>query len=90
MSKITLIVGDVSSHGNVVTSGAARTKIGGIHVAHVGSSVTGDGNNHGPNEIATPGTNSKTKVGGIPVAAVGATTACGGVMGAPERKTKFA
>ena len=75
---LVLIVGDGSNHdGNIIESGAPRTTIGGIHVAYVGSPVSGDAEQHSPNEIVSSGSANRTTVGGIPVACVGAGTACG-------------
>ena len=64
MAKSVIVIGDVSSHGNVATSGASRTTVGGIPVCFVGSSVSGDPHDHGPNSIVSPGNAGKVIVGG--------------------------
>ena len=90
MSKPIVVVGDVSSHGNVVQIGSSKTKAGGIMIAYVGIGVSGDPHKHGPNNIAGPNTRSITKFGGAAVAANGAPTACGASMGTSNTKTKLA
>ncbi len=85
-----IIVGDKSNHGNVCTSGAAKTLIGGIPVAYVGSSVSGDPLDHPANSIVSPGPNGKTRLSdGTLIACHGAGTACGGSMQASVLKTRI-
>ena len=89
MPKAIVVVGNVSSHGNVVQAGSSKTKAGGIMIAYVSIGVSGDGLLHGPNNIAGPNTRSITKFGGKAVAANGAPTACGASMGTTNIKTKL-
>ena len=89
MSNFIIVEGDVSTHGNVVQASSSKTKAGGIRIAYVGISVSGDGYDHPPNNIAGPNTRSITKFNGAAVAARGAPTACGASMTNSNTKTKL-
>lgn len=85
----TVLLGDSSSHGNIVTSASNKTKVGGKGLAYVGSTVSGDKLKHSANSIVSSGNSGKTRVGGKPVASSGAMTACGASIPGSGTKTRF-
>lgn len=86
----TCIVGDPDSHGGTITSGAARTTLGGIPVAHIGSTVSPDPiPGHSGKTIVSSATSGRTTVGGIPVAADGAGVSCGATISASASRTQI-
>lgn len=83
-----VLVGDSSSHGNVVVQGSSRTTVGGKPLSFVGASVTGDPFPHPPNSIASSGNRGITIVAGSTAASSGASTGCGAsISGSGSRTT---
>ena len=83
-----VLVGDSSSHGNVVIQGSPRTTVSGKPLSFVGAAVTGDPIPHPPNSIASSGNRNRTTVGGSIAASSGACTACGAsISGSGSRTT---
>lgn len=85
-----ILVGDRSSHGNVCTSGASITNIGGTKIAFVSSAVSADPRPHGANSIVGPAASGITKCEGHAVAGNGAPTGCGASMIASQTTTRLA
>lgn len=84
----TVLLGDSSSHGNVVLEGSDRTLVGGTPLSYVPAAVSGDPiPYHYPNNIVSSGNGGKTLVGGKVVASSGAMTACGASIGGSGSRT---
>ena len=83
----TVLLGDSSSHGNVVLDGSRRTLVGGIPLSFVPAGVSGDPRKHKPNKIASSGNGGRTIVAGKVAASSGAKTACGASIGGSGSRT---
>jgi uncharacterized Zn-binding protein involved in type VI secretion len=75
MSQPIIRLGDFTTHGGVVVSGAPATTVDGIPPARVGDMTTCPISGHGANAIVSG--DSTTIVDGSPVARQGDMTACG-------------
>ncbi|WP_296225561.1 PAAR domain-containing protein [Ralstonia sp. UBA689] len=76
MSANIITVGDIGTHGAVVTTGSPTSKIRGRPIARLGDFVNCP--KHGINRIVQ--VSGPAKVGGIPMARAGDITECGCVL----------
>jgi uncharacterized Zn-binding protein involved in type VI secretion len=87
MSKPQVRMGDTTSHGGVIVTGAMRTFVNGRPLARLGDLHVCPIPGHGVNPIVTGSLNTLTE--GRPNARVGDVTACGAVIvtGSPDTMT---
>ncbi len=71
-------LGDISSHGGVIITGAMRTVVNGMPVARMGDLHTCPIPGHGVTPIVTGSLDTVTE--GMPNARIGDVTACGAVI----------
>ncbi|RKX21422.1 MAG: PAAR domain-containing protein [Candidatus Zixiibacteriota bacterium] len=71
-------LGDMSSHGGVIITGAMRTVVNGMPVARMGDLHTCPIPGHGVTPIVTGSLDTVTE--GMPNARIGDVTACGAVI----------
>jgi len=71
-------LGDMSSHGGVIITGAMRTVVNGMPVARMGDLHTCPIPGHGVTPIVTGSLDTITE--GMPNARIGDVTACGAVI----------
>jgi uncharacterized Zn-binding protein involved in type VI secretion len=71
-------LGDISSHGGVIITGAMQTVVNGRPVARMGDLHSCPIPGHGVTSIVSGGLNTVTE--GIPNARIGDVTACGAVI----------
>lgn len=71
-------LGDISSHGGVIITGAMRTVVNGMPVARMGDLHSCPIPGHGVTPIVTGSLDTVTE--GLPNARIGDVTACGAVI----------
>ncbi len=84
MSRPQARMGDISSHGGIIVTGAARTLVGGRPAARMGDLHVCPIPGHGQTPIVTGAL--RTLIEGAPNARVGDKTGCGAVIitGSPD------
>jgi uncharacterized Zn-binding protein involved in type VI secretion len=86
LSKPFIVVGDKTSHGGVVISGAPATTTGGISIARVGDKVTCPKKGHGGVTVIVTG-DPTCIIDGKAAARHGDKTACGASLIAAQTLT---
>jgi uncharacterized Zn-binding protein involved in type VI secretion len=86
MSQFVIVVGDKTSHGGVVISGAPTTDVDGKPVARIGDKVTCPCRGHGGVNVIVSG-DPTCIVDGQPIARHGDKTACGATLLSSQVRT---
>lgn len=76
MARRIILVGDPTSHGGAVTTGAPGSNVGGKAIARLGDQVSCP--KHGTNKIVEG--EASYGIGGVPVALEGHLTECGSTL----------
>jgi uncharacterized Zn-binding protein involved in type VI secretion len=86
MSRPFIVIGDTTSHGGTVVSGAPTTDTEGKRIARVGDTVTCPRKGHGGTTVIVTG-DPNVIIDGSPAARHGDLTACGATLVATQVPT---